>query len=48
MLTALLFVILKEYHGRIDLYHFDVYRLDMKSFCETLDYEKYFTVMALR
>ena len=36
------FVVLKEYHGRLDLYHFDVYRLDMKGFCETMDYEKYF------
>ena len=36
------FVILKEYHGSKDLFHFDVYRLDQKSFCDTLDYEKYF------
>lgn len=36
------FVILKEYSGTRDLYHFDVYRIDRKSFCETLDYEKYF------
>ncbi|MFH1878835.1 MAG: tRNA (adenosine(37)-N6)-threonylcarbamoyltransferase complex ATPase subunit type 1 TsaE [Candidatus Omnitrophota bacterium] len=36
------FVILKEYRGEKDLYHFDVYRLDEKSFRETLDYEKYF------
>ena len=36
------FVILKEYRGKKDLYHFDVYRLDPKDFCETLDYEKYF------
>ena len=36
------FVVLKEYHGRLDLYHFDVYRLDMKGLCETMDYEKYF------
>ncbi|MEA3490086.1 MAG: tRNA (adenosine(37)-N6)-threonylcarbamoyltransferase complex ATPase subunit type 1 TsaE [Candidatus Omnitrophota bacterium] len=36
------FVVLKEYHGRKDLYHFDIYRLDLKSFCETLDYERYF------
>lgn len=36
------FVVLKEYHGSKDLYHFDVYRLDQKSFCETLDYETYF------
>ncbi len=36
------FVILKEYSGKRNLYHFDVYRIDAKSFCETLDYEKYF------
>ena len=36
------FVVLKEYHGEKDLYHFDVYRLDQKSFADTLDYEKYF------
>ncbi|MFH1552793.1 MAG: tRNA (adenosine(37)-N6)-threonylcarbamoyltransferase complex ATPase subunit type 1 TsaE [Candidatus Omnitrophota bacterium] len=36
------FVVLKEYHGKKDLYHFDVYRLDLKSFCDTLDYETYF------
>ncbi len=36
------FVVLKEYHGEKDLYHFDVYRLDPESFCETLDYERYF------
>lgn len=36
------FVVLKEYHGKKILYHFDVYRLDEKGFCETLDYERYF------
>lgn len=36
------FVIVKEYRGRVDLYHFDVYRLDEKSFCDTMDYERYF------
>ncbi|MBL7072309.1 MAG: tRNA (adenosine(37)-N6)-threonylcarbamoyltransferase complex ATPase subunit type 1 TsaE [Candidatus Omnitrophica bacterium] len=36
------FVILKEYTGKKKLYHFDVYRLDQKGFCETLDHEKYF------
>lgn len=36
------FVVLKEYKGKKDLYHFDVYRLEGKSFEETLDYEKYF------
>lgn len=36
------FVVMKEYHGDLDLYHFDVYRLDPESFCDTLDYERYF------
>ena len=36
------FVILKEYKGNKDLYHFDVYRLEEKGFCDTLDYRRYF------
>jgi tRNA threonylcarbamoyladenosine biosynthesis protein TsaE len=36
------FIILKEYSGDIDLYHFDVYRLDEQSFANTIDYKKYF------
>ncbi len=36
------FVILKEYEGKRNLYHFDVYRLEAESFCDTLDYRKYF------
>ena len=36
------FVVLKEYSGRKNLYHFDVYRLGEKDFRETIDYEKYF------
>ncbi len=36
------FVIMKEYSGRMNLYHFDVYRLNIKSFGETLEYERYF------
>ncbi len=36
------FVILKEYSQGKKLYHFDVYRLEQKSFLETLDYERYF------
>lgn len=36
------FVVVKEYEGKIPLYHFDVYRLDKRSFCETMDYERYF------
>lgn len=36
------FVIIKEYRGRLDLYHFDVYRLDQEGFTSTLDYRRYF------
>lgn len=36
------FVVMKEYPGEKPLYHFDIYRLEEKSFCETLDYEEYF------
>jgi tRNA threonylcarbamoyladenosine biosynthesis protein TsaE len=36
------FVVVKEYSGKVPLYHFDVYRLNGKLFCETMDYEKYF------
>ena len=36
------FVILKEYQGRLALYHFDVYRLDEDHFLDTLDYRRYF------
>jgi tRNA threonylcarbamoyladenosine biosynthesis protein TsaE len=36
------FVIVKEYTGKIDLYHFDVYRLEEQNFCDTLDYRRYF------
>lgn len=36
------FVILKEYRGSKNLYHFDVYRLDSAAFLETVDYKKYF------
>lgn len=36
------FVVVKEYEGSLPLYHFDVYRLDSRHFCETMDYEKYF------
>ncbi|MFH1395551.1 MAG: tRNA (adenosine(37)-N6)-threonylcarbamoyltransferase complex ATPase subunit type 1 TsaE [Candidatus Omnitrophota bacterium] len=36
------FVIVKEYEGQKNLYHFDVYRIDLRSFCETLDYKRYF------
>ena len=36
------FVVMKEYPGEKPLYHFDIYRLEEKSFSETLDYEEYF------
>jgi len=36
------FVVMKEYHASVDLYHFDVYRLEEGSFCDTLDYKTYF------
>jgi tRNA threonylcarbamoyladenosine biosynthesis protein TsaE len=36
------FVIVREYKGEKNLYHFDVYRLQRKDFCETIDYERYF------
>ncbi|MBD3379829.1 MAG: tRNA (adenosine(37)-N6)-threonylcarbamoyltransferase complex ATPase subunit type 1 TsaE [Candidatus Omnitrophica bacterium] len=36
------FVILKQYKGKMDLYHFDLYRLEEKDFEETLDYRRYF------
>lgn len=37
------FVLLKEYlGGRVGLYHFDVYRLGLDEFSDTLDWEKYF------
>jgi tRNA threonylcarbamoyladenosine biosynthesis protein TsaE len=36
------FVVLKEYEGRMDLYHFDVYRLDRSDFEETIDIDRYF------
>lgn len=36
------FVILKEYEGKKKLFHFDVYRLEIRGFEETLDYERYF------
>ncbi|MBF0215562.1 MAG: tRNA (adenosine(37)-N6)-threonylcarbamoyltransferase complex ATPase subunit type 1 TsaE [Candidatus Omnitrophica bacterium] len=36
------FVVVKEYKGRIDLYHFDVYRLNTYDFEETIDLDRYF------
>jgi tRNA threonylcarbamoyladenosine biosynthesis protein TsaE len=36
------FVIMREYRGEKSLYHFDVYRLEGRDFCETVEYEQYF------
>jgi len=36
------FVIIKEYKGRIPLYHFDLYRLDHYSSFDAMNYEEYF------
>lgn len=36
------FVIIKEYQGKISLYHFDVFRLDSASDLDSVGYEEYF------
>jgi tRNA threonylcarbamoyladenosine biosynthesis protein TsaE len=36
------FVIIKEYEGRLPLYHFDLYRLDSHSGFDDMNYEEYF------
>lgn len=36
------FVIIKEYEGRLPLYHFDLYRLDGHSGFDEMNYEEYF------
>ena len=36
------FVIVKEYAGRVPLYHFDIYRLDDPSDLDTVGYKEYF------
>lgn len=36
------FVIIKEYEGRLPLYHFDLYRLDGHSGFDDMNYEEYF------
>jgi tRNA threonylcarbamoyladenosine biosynthesis protein TsaE len=36
------FVVVKEYDGKVPLYHFDVYRFCGKLFNETIDHERYF------
>lgn len=36
------FVVIKEYKGKIPLYHFDLYRLDKTSVIDAENYEEYF------
>ncbi|MEI8175702.1 MAG: tRNA (adenosine(37)-N6)-threonylcarbamoyltransferase complex ATPase subunit type 1 TsaE [Candidatus Omnitrophota bacterium] len=36
------FVLIKEYHGRVPIYHFDVYRLDSACGLDSLGLEEYF------
>jgi len=36
------FVVIKEYNGRVPLYHFDLYRLDHPSSFDAMNYEEYF------
>jgi tRNA threonylcarbamoyladenosine biosynthesis protein TsaE len=36
------FVIIKEYAGRLPLYHFDLYRLDRSSVIDAENFEEYF------
>lgn len=36
------FVIIKEYKGRLPLYHFDLYRLDKSTLIDSESYEEYF------
>ena len=36
------FVIIKEYRGKIPLYHFDVFRIDSPSDIDALSFEEYF------
>lgn len=36
------FVIIKEYKGRMPLYHFDLYRLDHYSSFDEMNYDEYF------
>lgn len=36
------FVIIKEHRGRIPLYHFDLYRLDVSSQLDIENYQEYF------
>lgn len=36
------FVVIKEYKGKLPLYHFDLYRLDHPSMLDSENYEEYF------
>lgn len=36
------FVIIKEYRGKLPLYHFDLYRLDHHTTLDEMNYEEYF------
>jgi tRNA threonylcarbamoyladenosine biosynthesis protein TsaE len=36
------FVIIKEYKGRLPLYHFDLYRLEGPSAMDAMSYDEYF------
>jgi len=36
------FVVIKEYRGRIPLYHFDLYRLDHSTSLDEMNFEEYF------
>ncbi|MDO8525568.1 MAG: tRNA (adenosine(37)-N6)-threonylcarbamoyltransferase complex ATPase subunit type 1 TsaE [Candidatus Omnitrophota bacterium] len=36
------FVIIKEYKGKLPLYHFDIYRLDKSTILDAESYEEYF------
>ncbi len=36
------FVIIKEYKGKIPLYHFDLYRLDHPGLIDSMSYDEYF------
>lgn len=36
------FVIIKEYTGRVPLYHFDLYRLDKTTCLDAVSYDEYF------
>ncbi len=41
------YVLIKEYEGRISLYHFDLYRLNSLNEMESLGYEEYFEGIGL-